>query len=262
MLDALTGNPDVWASTVLIVNFDENDGFFDHVIAPTAPASAAEGLSTVDTVNEIYPGIPDNASYPAGPYGLGARVPCFVVSPWSKGGWVCSQVFDHTSVIQFIEKRFGVAEPHITPWRRTVSGDLTAALNFRERNPVNAPLPDTTNFISFVSGSTLVPVTQADIAAGNQPAPTLKLTVPTTQTMPVQEPGLRLARALPYRLKADAVASTVKGTITIDFGNSGTVGAFFHVRTAIAATNAGDGTGPWGYTVDPETARSPTPGRR
>jgi phospholipase C len=250
VIDALTANPEVWASTVLIVSYDENDGFFDHLIAPTAPVSAAFGLSTANTVNEIYPGVPGDAKFAPGPYGLGARVPCIVVSPWSKGGFVCSQVFDHTSIIQFIEKRFGVVEPHITPWRRAVSGDLTSALDFRNADSTEAALPDTSNFLSTVSGSALTPVTQADIAAANQLVPILKLTVPAVQTMPVQEAGLRLARPLPYLLAADAHADLAGKTVTIGFQNIGAVGAFFHVRTALAAENSGRGTGPWGYTVD------------
>jgi phospholipase C len=252
VLEALISNPEVWASTVFIINFDENDGFFDHIVAPTAPASAAEGLSTVSTVNEIYPGVAgDPTDYPPGPYGLGARVPCLVVSPWSRGGYVCSQTFDHTSVIQFIEQRFGVMEPHITPWRRTVSGDLTAALDFKRPNTSLSPLPDTTDYRSFVSGSNLMPLTLAEIEAGQQPVGTLKLTVPTEQTMPVQEPGQRLARALPYQLQADASASIDSQHVTINFGNTGTAGAFFQVRTAADAINRGQGAGPWGYTVDP-----------
>jgi phospholipase C len=267
VLQALTSNPEVWASTVFIINFDENDGFFDHIVAPTAPMSAAQGLSTVSTVNEIYPGVTGSNSYKAGPYGLGARVPCLVVSPWSKGGWVCSQTFDHTSVIQFIEKRFGVAEPHITPWRRTVCGDLTSALNFQVANATKSLLPNTTNYLGWVpaGGSTLSPLTQAEIAAGQQPVKTLSIPVPTNQTMPVQEPGQRLSRALPYELQADAVVSPNTQTVTIGFGNTGTVGAFFQVRAAIAAKNSGAGTGPWGYTVDPVTGSlsdswSPTSG--
>ena len=55
-----------------------------------------------------------------------------VVSPWSKGGWVDSQVFDHTSVLQFLERRFGVGEPNISPWRRAVAGDLTSAFDFAD----------------------------------------------------------------------------------------------------------------------------------
>jgi phospholipase C len=253
VLDALTSNPEVWASTVLIVNYDENDGFFDHLVAPTPPMSAAGGLSTVSTVNEIYPGVPGDTKFAPGPYGLGARVPCFVVSPWSRGGWVCSQTFDHTSVIQFIEKRFGVIESHLTPWRRSIAGDLTSALNFKVADPVPARLPDTTNFVSFVSGGELVPVTPAVIEAGKQPAPNIPIAVPTVQTMPTQEPGLRPARALPYRLQADATANIAARTVSIAFENTGTVGAFFQVRAAVGAQNRGQGTGPWAYTLDPAT---------
>jgi phospholipase C len=164
---------------------------------------------------------------------------------------VCSQTFDHTSVIQFIEKRFGVTEPHITPWRRTVSGDLTSALNFTRADTARSPLPDTADFVSFVSGSKLVPLTQAEIVAGQQPVATLKLSVPADQTMPVQEPGQRLARALPYQLQADAQPKVADRTLSITFRNTGTAGVFFHVRTALSASNSGQGTGPWGYTVDP-----------
>jgi phospholipase C len=235
---------------VLIVNFDENDGFFDHLIAPTPPTSAANGASTVDTVNELYPGVPGVASFAPGPYGLGARVPCFVVSPWSRGGWACSQVFDHTSVIQFIEKRFGVTETHITPWRRAICGDLTAALNFKVADPRPPELPNTDSFVSFVSAGALTPVTHATIVAGAQPAPNIPIAVPTVQTMPTQEPGQRLARALPYRLQADASVNLAAQTVSIAFENTGTVGAFFHVRSAQGAENSGKGTGPWGYTVD------------
>jgi phospholipase C len=251
VLDALTSNPEVWASTVLIVNYDENDGFFDHLIAPTPPMSAANGLSTVDTVNELYPGVQDVASFAPGPYGLGARVPCFIVSPWSRGGWACSQVFDHTSVIQFIEKRFGVKETHITPWRRAVSGDLTSALNFKSADPMPPKLPDTDDFVSFVSNGALAPVTPAMIAAGKQPAPNIPIVAPAVQTMPAQEPGRRLARALPYRLQADATVDVAARSVSIAFENTGAVGAFFHVRAAQGAQNTGQGTGPWGYTVDP-----------
>ena len=74
---------------------------------------------------------------PNGPIGLGVRVPFLAISPWSKGGYVNSQVFDHTSVIQFIEKRFGVQEANISPWRRAVAGDLTSVFNFA--NPNAAP---------------------------------------------------------------------------------------------------------------------------
>jgi phospholipase C len=140
VLSALTANPAVWASTVLFICFDENDGFFDHLVPPTPPQSAAQGLSTVSTVNELYPGA---GSMAAGPYGMGARVPMLVISPWSKGGWVNSETFDHTSIIRFIEKRFGVMEPNISPWRRAVCGDLSSTLDFSIANASAARLPST-----------------------------------------------------------------------------------------------------------------------
>ena len=143
MLDALTANPDVWSKTAFFLCYDENDGFFDHMVPPTPPQSRAQGLSTVDTTNEIFPG---NSYYESGPYGLGMRVPMIVISPWSKGGWVNSQVFDHTSLIRFIEARFGpqhpgLTESNITAWRRAVAGDLTTAFNFKTPNAKVVALP-------------------------------------------------------------------------------------------------------------------------
>jgi len=237
VLAALTSNPAVWASTVLIICYDENDGYFDHIVPPTPPMSAAQGKSTVSTVNEIYPGT-SSASFPAGPYGLGARVPMLVVSPWSKGGWVCSQTFDHTSVIRFIEQRFGVMEPNITPWRRAVCGDLTAALDFSTENTSLARLPSTTAYMPPAS----------DVSSGKKYS-TATLTLPASQSIPTQEPGLRLARALPYVLQADRVANGRGGGFDLAFANTGTAGAHFHVRTG-NSTLAGGSTGPWGYTVE------------
>lgn len=112
ILDALGRHPDVWRHTAVLINYDENDGFFDHVVPPFPAGSAAQGKSTVDVSGDLYAG---DSGRPAGTYGLGQRVPMFVVSPWSKGGYVCSQTFDHTSIIQFMERRFGVTEPNISP---------------------------------------------------------------------------------------------------------------------------------------------------
>jgi phospholipase C len=89
VLDALTADPKVWARTALFITYDENDGFFDHVVPPYPTA----GNSTVDLRDEFLPASP---SFTGGPYGLGARVPMVVVSPWSTGGYVCSETYDHT----------------------------------------------------------------------------------------------------------------------------------------------------------------------
>ena len=111
-LDAIASNPDTWRSTLFILCYDENDGLFDHVPPPTAPAGTpAEFVGSE-------------------PIGLGFRVPALVISPWSAGGRVCSDVLDHTSLIRVIEKRFGVAEPNISAFRRRTCGDFTTALRF------------------------------------------------------------------------------------------------------------------------------------
>jgi phospholipase C len=138
----LTRNPEVWSRCVFFVTYDENDCFFDHMPPPAPPARAADGLSgglsTVELDGEYHDArhgpsaaTPDD---PAGlhgrGFGLGPRVPMLVVSPWSRGGWVNSQVFDHTSVIRFLEARFGVLEPNISAWRREIAGDLTSAFDF------------------------------------------------------------------------------------------------------------------------------------
>jgi phospholipase C len=111
-LDAIASNPDVWAKTAFILCYDENDGMFDHVPPPVAPAGTTAEF--VDGAN----------------IGLGFRTPTTIVSPWTAGGFVCSEVFDHTSLIQFIEARFGVQEPNISAWRRQTCGDLTSAFRF------------------------------------------------------------------------------------------------------------------------------------
>jgi phospholipase C len=109
-IDAIASNPDVWNSTVFILNYDENDGLFDHVVPPTPPAG---------TPGEYVDGLP---------IGAGFRVPCIIVSPWTQGGWIASQRFDHTSVLQFLETLTGVTIPNITAWRRATFGNLGTAL--------------------------------------------------------------------------------------------------------------------------------------
>ncbi|MBU9515111.1 phosphocholine-specific phospholipase C [Burkholderia multivorans] len=232
ILDALTANPDVWRKTVLFIMYDENDGFFDHIVPPQPPTSDAQGASTVTTDGELHtvvnPGRGGSYTADGLPYGLGPRVPMTIVSPWTKGGFVCSQVFDHTSVIRFIGARFGVDEPNITPWRRTVCGDLTSAFDFRSSDATFPPLPDTSQYRSL-----------ADQQCTSQPAPT----VPATPSpIDPQEPGVRPARALPYELHVNA---TLRGTHTlrIEFANRGDQGAHFYVY----GTNRTDG--PWRYTV-------------
>lgn len=228
VLDALTANPEVWSKTVLFLMFDENDGFFDHVPPPAAPSylryapdpreAELAGASTVDTRGE-YHLVADASADERGlryrPYGLGPRVPMYVISPWSKGGWVSSEVFDHTSVIRFVERRFGVYEPNISPWRRAVCGDLTSTLCFDD--------PDARAF------DDALPDTDA-LAARARALPSTK-TPPTPELpeLPAQERGARPSRALPYVLGVQARAEVDGMRITLTFQNAGSAGAVFHV---------------------------------
>ncbi len=152
------------------------------------------------------------------PYGMGPRVPMYIVSPWTRGGWVNSEVFDHTSTIRFLEERFGVVEPNITPWHRAVAGDLTSCFDFAQaRDGVLPELPD-------MHGATGEPL----VIEGLPP-----VSLPSEPQLPQQALGLRYARPLPYALHAHARhplrASQRARDLEITFDNEGAAGAVFHV---------------------------------
>ncbi|MCK3838891.1 hypothetical protein E4P01_13240 [Pseudomonas sp. NCIMB 10586] len=116
----------------------QGDGFFDHVSPPVPHWDTHSGSSALSTAGEI--------EYESQkPIGLGFRVPILAISPWSRGGKVSAEVFDHTSVLQFLEKRFGVIEENISPWRRAVCGDLTSLFDFSRENSKTDVPADLTN---------------------------------------------------------------------------------------------------------------------
>jgi phospholipase C len=162
-IEAIASNPDVWRKTALILDYDENDGLFDHVVPPTPKAG---------TPDEFIQGLP---------VGGGFRVPCVIVSPWTVGGWAAGDAFDHTSVLQFLEKVTGVQEPNISQWRRRTFGDLTSAFGFGSAAPTAPALPDDT---------------AEQLAEAKQEVATLpKPKLPSTgQKPPTQEPGTRPRR--------------------------------------------------------------------
>jgi len=225
VIEALTANAETWGETILFLSFDENDGLFDHVPPPAPPSYHLDGTiagkSTLDLRGEYfsdperkYLHPDDTASGTVRPWGLGPRVPMYVISPWSRGGWVNSQVFDHTSVGQFLEKRFGIHIPAISPWHRAVCGDLSSCFDFETPNKA------TFREIPFVRDST------AQLAANNsQPRP-----VPPDAPEPLfQERGMRRSRALPYVLHVRASGAVESQVLILEFGNEGRAGAVFHV---------------------------------
>lgn len=191
LLDTVASNQEIWDSTAIFLNFDENDGYFDHVPPPVQPRPAS-GEETDWTTGR--------------PIGLGPRVPMTIVSPWTIGGYVSSEVFDHTSVLRFLERWTGLEEPNISPWRREVCGDLTGVFNFQA--PGNPP-------------------TQ------NQPGPVptkisrWRPNPPAVQEAPIQEQGSRPARALPYRPKVSATVQN--GRLALTLANPGERSAHFTV---------------------------------
>ena len=240
VIDALTADPKVWARTVLLVMFDENDGFFDHVPPPAPPSRTSEGTvlgaSTVDTTGEYHlvrnptEAMAERPEFMGRPYGLGPRVPLYVLSPWSRGGWVNSQVFDHTSVIRFLEARFGVVEPNISPWRRAVCGDLTTAFDFATPNasPFSSALPETQALATRAAGlkRTTVPPT------------------PAVPGVPAQLMGPRPSRSLPYALRVGEDAQA--GAMVLTFANDGRQAAVLHVYDRLRLDQA-----PRRYTIEP-----------
>ena len=234
VLNALTERPELWSQTVFLINFDENDGFFDHVPSPSAPSIDVSGevcgKSTLTKEQMSYeyathakasagqPNFTDpKVSNGVGVYGPGIRVPMYIISPWSRGGWVNSQVFDHSSVIRFLEQCFGVQEPNISPYRRAVCGDLTSAFNFKTPNLL--PLDN-------LSGKKSKSEADAIRKAQEGMAQVIR---PLSQSYPVQEIGVRLSRALPYILHTSAKVDAAKKTVKLMFSNTGTHAAVFHV---------------------------------
>jgi phospholipase C len=175
ILETLVSNPDIWSQTVLFVVYDENGGFFDHVPPVTPPAGTEGEYLTVTP-------LPADASGIAGPIGLGFRVPCLVVSPFSAGGYYCDQVYDHTSLLRFLETRFGVRVPNLSSWRRSVTGDLTEALRFHRRPKTTIPpLPATSLGDTTVAEQAVINAL-AGTEDDGEPYP-----LPTTNAMPRQE---------------------------------------------------------------------------
>ena len=175
IISALTANSALWAKTVLFATYDENGGFFDHVAPVTAPPGTPGEYVTAPAVPD--PTVIGNPPI-LGPIGLGFRVPMLVISPFSRGGFVSSALFDHTSVLRFLETRFGVEVPNLSAWRRATVGDLTSAFNFRKSDQSIPALP-----------STLPAIPQILTECAASLIGTTPYEVPNPQSSPTQEPG-------------------------------------------------------------------------
>ena len=248
VIEALTANPKVWARTALLINFDENDGFFDHVPPPAPPSPDAgeaggfAGASTVSTAGEYHhlraPGAEsDHLALRGRPYGLGPRVPMYILSPWTRGGRVFSEVADHTSVLRLMAARFGVAEPNITPWRRAVCSDLVTAFDFAGGGG-SVALP------AALAGTMAAAPARRKAAQAivRQPNPD----APEDQPLPRQAPGIRPACPTRYQPEVTGESAADGRTFRLTFTVEGGLAVVFHVYDRLRLDAI-----PRRYTVEP-----------
>ncbi|GLU53741.1 phosphocholine-specific phospholipase C [Dyadobacter frigoris] len=239
VMDILTKNPEVWKKTIFILCYDENDGYFDHVPPYVVPnpykedtGKTSEGIDTKVEFVTLEQDMKKKAKKESreSPIGLGFRVPLLVASPWNRGGNVCSEVFDHTSVIQFLEKftshKSGkkIEETNISAWRRTICGDLTST--FTPYDGQKIPLPAFVKHDEFIEGihkakfkglpNGYKSLSATEISQINQDPS-------ASQYMPQQEKGTRPARALPYQLYADGHLSADKKSFEIKLKSGNTI---------------------------------------
>jgi phospholipase C len=196
VLQTLFANPDLWKTTALFITYDEHDGFFDHRLPP---------VPEVSVTDEYIGGLP---------IGPGSRVPMLICSPWTRGGYVDSNVYDHTSMLQFLAAWTGVKPANVTPWRASVTGDLTTAFDFGHPDfsiPGNIPTLDQTWALTQLTDGSAEPPAEG------------------AQKMPAQEPGTRPHRPTNYQLHADVTVNRATSEITAALTNTGTVGASFAV---------------------------------
>jgi phospholipase C len=235
IMDILTKNPDIWKKTIFILTYDENDGYFDHVppfVAPdTTDTGTGKASAGIDTRPEYITseqerernGFPEPCDT-VGPVGLGYRVPLIVASPWTRGGIVNSEIFDHTSTLQFLEKFIAkktgknILESNISEWRRTICGDLTSV--FRPQNELNSPNLEFVKRDPFVESiynakfkklpNGFKPLSPTDIEL-------IKSNPEASPYMPQQEKGIRPSSGLKYQLYADGKLDADKNTFVIRF---------------------------------------------
>jgi len=239
VLNTLVSNPAVWAKTALLITYDENGGFFDHVPPPVAPGGTAGEYLTADP-------LPSDASGVAGPIGLGFRVPMLVVSPFSRGGFVCSDIFDHTSTLRLLETRFGAEVPNLSAWRRSVTRDMTSAFNFAKVDASVPSLPQPSAADSRITSSSCALGAPLDLASpSNTTLDQLEATVvppyPVTVNSgpPPQEPGHAAAPsgslcgpgAVKNRLRVRGVRTRTAGRF------HGTIARFSYTDTHLTASS-------------------------
>lgn len=262
-IDILTKNPEVWKKTIFILTYDENDGYFDHIPPYVVPKPGDPGSGKVSEKIDVAA---DYELSKDSPVGLGYRVPMLIASPWSKGGYVNSQVCDHTSTIMFLEnflsKKTGkkIRSNMISSWRRAICGDLTSVFRPAEAEASGIPpLPKKAAVITAIQHAKNKPaqvepspLSPSDIDKINSHHPFQK---GSSAFMPQQESGTRKACALPYYLFAECSVNAEKTHLDLQLSSDVTryghhtqpVGAPFTVYTKLLFQQQAGKT--WSYAV-------------
>uniref|UniRef100_Q01T59 phospholipase C n=1 Tax=Solibacter usitatus (strain Ellin6076) TaxID=234267 RepID=Q01T59_SOLUE len=244
VLNILTHNPEVWKKTIFILAYDENDGYFDHVVPFGAPdparRDAGKTSEGIDPAVEFWSLARDRerrstAEARGSSIGLGFRVPLLVASPWSRGGFVCSQVFDHTSVLQLLEKLLSrktgkaIHETNISAWRRTVCGDLSSVFLPATSGPDKLTFPERDAVIEAIHKARFkkAPSGYRKLAASE--IADFRRDPQAARWMPRQEKGVRPSLAIPYELYAEGRLSANGKLLEISM-EAGT--ALFGARSA------------------------------
>ncbi len=262
VMDILTQNEEVWKKTIFILAYDENDGYFDHVPPyvvphPYQPDSGlvSKGIDTRVEFVRMEQELKRKALHDSreSAIGLGYRVPLLIASPWSRGGTVCSEVFDHTSILQFLENFLSnksgkkIEETNISAWRRTICGDLNSV--FRPYNGEKIKMPDFLNkdhFIESVHKAKFKQVPSGFRKLSGEEIETIKNDPYSHPLMAQQEKGIRSSCALPYQLYADGKLSTDKKIFEItlcakkDFFGERSAGSPFNVYARNYVTGCGE----------------------
>lgn len=272
VMDILTSNPEVWKKTIFILTYDENDGYFDHVppFTPLNPLRKHGGKMSANIERDVEfvtleqdMTRKDAAHSRQSSIGLGYRVPMVIASPWSRGGNVCSQVFDHTSVLQFLEvftshrSKKTVKESNISNWRRTVCGNLVSTFQPYRGEPVKLPVRlDRDEFVGDIHRAQFKNTPQGFHSFSNDEI--RQVVSGDKSLLSKQEKGTRNACPLPYELHANGSLTTDKKSFQISlradraaFG-SAAAGSPFHIYSAVPYSEDGGAPSPginWQYAV-------------
>lgn len=275
VLSILTHNEEIWKKTIFILTYDENDGYFDHVPPFTAPdwRSKATGdvSKTITNLDKEFvtfndelkqKGVrPDKAREHA--IGLGYRVPFIVASPWSRGGIVNSQVFDHTSVVQFIEnfasrktgKRLRLE--NISEWRRAICGDLSSVFHpYNGEKIKDLAFMERDVYVKNINEARFRPLPAMVNPLSKEERELLRADFTYTKTFFKQEEGIKPSSALPYELYADGNLDGTKREISFRFEASNNIfkakaagSPFLLYKYAVSDNGASRGEANWSFAV-------------